>query len=179
MSLKHFIAAPHEIQVGEFGTKPIKIKLSDLNNAEINRKTAKKKQSNADEQYVIHYEKEEDFYGVYISELDHELKQVLETKFSNSYIYEFEGYFYNTQNACHRRSIHALFEYINDHLAKGQYAEIYSCWDGEEQDDKNEQLDTKINLSTCQFGEHLTFSNLNELSQMIQLEEKQFITVLK
>jgi len=178
MSLKHFIAAPHEIPVGEFGMKPVKIKLSDLN-AERNRKRDKKKQSNIDEQYVIHYEKEEDFYGVFIFELDHDLKQVLKTKFSNPYIYEFEGYFYDTQDACHRRGIYALFEYINDRLAEGQYMEIYSCWDGEEQDETNEQLDTKINLSTCQFGKYLTFSSLNELSQMIQLEEKQFITVLK
>lgn len=134
---------------------------------------------NVEEQHVIHYEKGEDFYGLFITELDSDFKKVLQTKFSNPYIYEFEGYFYNTQNANHQSAIYSLFEYINNYLTEGKFIEIYSCWDGQEQDDRNEKLDTTIHMSRCQFGKHLNFSSLKELSLMIQLEERQYIIVEK
>lgn len=97
---------PYEILTGEFGIHPSFVGTD-----------------------VIYFEKEEDFYGLFISELDHDRKQVDQSKFSNPYIYEFEGYFYNNQDPCHQKSIYTLFEYIDKHLIEGLFIEIYSCRD--------------------------------------------------
>lgn len=169
MSLHHFLAAPHEIPVGEFGKKPAKIERLPTIHRDVNE----------EDQYIIHYENEEDFYGIYIDEVDDEIKQIIQTKFTNPFIYEFDGYFFQNENLFHRKCIYTLFAYVKEHLRNGQLMEIYTCLYGEEHKDKNEKRNITINLTTGQFGKNLNFSSLHELSRMIQLEDRQLITVSK
>ncbi len=66
MTLKHFISAPYKIPIGEFGTKPTKIKCSNLN---INKKIKKSKRifSKNNEENVNYYKNEIDHYGYHLN----------------------------------------------------------------------------------------------------------------
>ncbi|WP_342541783.1 hypothetical protein MHH33_11175 [Paenisporosarcina sp. FSL H8-0542] len=41
----------------------------------------------------------------------------------------------------------ALLEILDSHLERGDYCELYTCWVGEESEERNKKLDQTINIS--------------------------------
>lgn len=127
---------------------------------------------------VTVYETEEDSSGINVSNLDSGYEPVRD-KFTTPFIYEVEGYLHNNNTASHRKSIKALFNFIDVHLLEGDLIEIYSCWDRHEGKEKDDSKDVVINLSTFQFGKHLKLKDINHLCETFFLEDKQYVLVKK
>ncbi|WP_236251177.1 hypothetical protein [Bacillus sp. NSP9.1] len=51
--------------------------------------------------------------------------------------------------------IRALFNYTNLNIAEDEDIEVYSCWGGEEDREKDDRLDVFIHLQALQLGKHV------------------------
>ncbi|MGV2549512.1 hypothetical protein FO489_22550, partial [Bacillus licheniformis] len=65
-------------------------------------------------------------------------------------VYEATGCLHRTGN-----DIRALFSYINSNIPEGEDIEVYSCWDGEEDKEKDDRLDFVIDIENHQRGKHV------------------------
>ncbi|MDN5389245.1 MULTISPECIES: hypothetical protein [Bacillus] len=181
MTLHHFIGANKVLPIGEFGTNPTFKAISELKIKGINRNKhfqAKNNRHNSKSSLVKVYETEEDAYGIDIFDLDPGYEAV-RNKFTHPYIYEVQGYLHANNTPGQRKSIRSLFLFIEKHLSKGETIEIYSCFDGQEDENRDERMDVVINLNTLQFGKHIKFKDINHLSQIFYLEDKQYVLVKK
>ena len=178
LTLHHFIAANEKLPIGEFGYSPTFKPISELKikGVSFNKKLFKKNRYKNEHSLLKVYETEEDAYGIDIIHLSHEYEAV-SNKFTHPYIYEIQGYLHSNNTTGQRKSIQSLFFYIEEHISKGDSVELYSCLDGYEDEDKDESLDLVINLKTQQFGKHLKFKDINHLSQIFYLEDKQYILI--
>lgn len=56
-----------------------------------------------------------------------------------------------------KRCIELLFNYIIKNTSNGEEIEIYSCWNGNEKDEKKSELDRVIYLSSFNISNHFDF----------------------
>ncbi|MGE6631861.1 hypothetical protein [Bacillus sp. NPDC077027] len=180
MTLHHFIGANKKLPIGEFGHNPTFKTISELSikSVAFNKQFVRKNRYKSEDSLVMVYETEEDAYGIDIVHLAPEDEAVI-NKFTHPYIYEVQGYLHANNTPGQRKSIQSLFLYIEKHLSKGDSIEIYSCLDGYEDEDKDEGLDIVIHLNTLQFGNHIKLKDINHLSQIFYLEDKQYILIKK
>ncbi|KAA6449369.1 hypothetical protein [Bacillus swezeyi] len=181
MTLHHFIGANKKLPIGEFGRNPTLKPISELKikGIDVNKRfQGKKNRNNSGNSLVKVYDTEEDAYGIDIVQLDPGYEAV-RNKFTHPYIYELQGYLHANNTPGQRKSIKSLFLYIEKYLSKGDSIEIYSCLDGYEDEDKDESMDVVINLNTLQFGKHIKFKDINHLSHIFYLEDKQYVLVEK
>lgn len=175
LTFHHFIAADKELPIGSFGEKST---IKTIN--EINLRGKRKQKKDIDKAHytppINVYEGEEDVLGIDVKALDPGY-EMIRAKFKKMFVYEVTGYLHITG-----KSIKALFSYINLNLFDGEDIEIYTCLDGEEEREKNDNLDTIINLKTFQLGKHIKLDKknyLNQLGDIFFLEDRQYIIVSK
>ncbi|WKW08866.1 hypothetical protein ACNFKI_20935 [Bacillus velezensis] len=181
MTLHHFIGADKELPIGEYGRNPTLKPISELEikGIDVNKcSQVKKNRKNSENSLVKVYDTEEDAYGIDIVHLDPGYEAVRK-KFTHPYIYELQGYLHANSTPGQRKSIKSLFLFIEKHLSKGESIEIYSCLDGYEDEDKDESMGVVINLNTLQFGKHIKFKDINHISHIFYLEDKQYVLVMK
>lgn len=90
---------------------------------------------------------------------DPETRKVAKRHFSTKYIYEvftdeYVGIWFNENyrneypksNSESQESFIALCKLLDRYLEDGEYCELYTCWAGEENGDRNMELDQTINL---------------------------------
>lgn len=176
MTLHHFIGANIELPIGSFGRNPIYKSRSELKLKGISLDKHLKKNNSSN--LIKVYETEEDASGIDVFEL-HPGYEPVRDKFITSFVYEVQGYLHTNSTLSHRKSIKSLFKYIDEHLLEGDFIELYSCWDGHEEKEKDDSKDIVINLSTLQFGKHLKLKDLNQLSETFYLEDKQYVMIKK
>ncbi|MDP4081939.1 MAG: hypothetical protein Q8923_14850 [Bacillota bacterium] len=76
--------------------------------------------------------------------------EMVKTKLSKPFVYEATGCLHRPGN-----DIRALFSYINSNIPEGEDIEVYSCWDGEEDKEKDDRLDFFIDIENLQLGKHV------------------------
>ncbi|MCY7798461.1 hypothetical protein MOB49_14100 [Bacillus haynesii] len=111
-----------------------------------------------------------------IAELDQGYEMV-KTKFSKPFVYEATGCLHRPGN-----DIKALFNYINSNIAEGEDIEVYSCWDGEEDREKDDRLDFFIDIKALQLGKHVKLDkkkSIDEIAGMFYFEERQLVKIRK
>ncbi|MED1738533.1 hypothetical protein P4U97_03250 [Bacillus swezeyi] len=103
--------------------------------------------------------------------------EMVKTKFSKPFVYEAIGCLHKPGNG-----IRALFSYISIYIAEGEDIEVYSCWDGEEDRQKDDRLDFVIHLKTLQLGRHVKLNkkkSIDEIAEMFYFEERQLVKICK
>jgi len=98
---------------------------------------------------------------------------------TTKYIYEvatahlvgFSLYKEDKQNSPHnykkeQQYLKALLEILDSHLEQGDYCELYTCWVGEESEERNKELDQTINISMFDMDD-------------IEIAEKTLLTIKK
>lgn len=168
MTLHHYIGANKELPLGPFCQNPTYKPLSEFNIKTFDRRQKKAKTYQKEEPLMTVFETEEDFAGIHIAHVDPVYEEVKD-KFTHPYIYEL--------GIIH--SLHPLFIFIEIELLKGETIEIYSCVDGLETKEKDDQLDVEIDLSKKRFGKHIDFKEIDELMYMFELEHLQYVLVKK
>ncbi|MCK6165564.1 MULTISPECIES: hypothetical protein [Bacillus] len=168
MTLHHYIGANKELPLGTFGQKPTYKPLSELNIKTVDRKRKKPKTYQKEEPLIEVYETEEDFAGIHIAYVD-PVYEAVRDKFTHPFVYDL--------GIIH--SLRPLFLFIETELSKGETIEIYSCVDGLETKEKDDQLDVEIDLSKKRFGKHIDFKEIDELIDMFELEHLQYVLVKK
>ena len=175
MTLYHYIAADRPLPTGEYGRKFTLKKFSELpeptDEDDIRHFID---ESEFCDQYVQVFETELDFAGIGIHELDGEYPKI--HVLTKPYVYLLDGNFamheadlqeyplsYEIAFKCFRE----LFNYINEHIPTRETVEIYSCWSGEEDQERDESLDLEIDLKTFNLGGTLEF------------QEKQLVKITK
>lgn len=182
MSLLHYLAANKLLPTGEFGS----IKIKDANNpkaivflkAEQLEGTTPLNQiidmPELQEDEIVVYESSEDAAGIYIMAIDHEYRSV-QKQFKNKFVYSLSPNFGIFQVddelkrisiECYRdnkKCVDTLFNFIYSQVTPGESIELYSCWAGEEEEEKNGKLDTCIDISTFEMG------------RTFKLQERQYI----
>ncbi|MCY7912536.1 hypothetical protein [Bacillus haynesii] len=111
-----------------------------------------------------------------IAELDQGYEMV-KTKFSKPFVYEATGCLHRPGN-----DIRALFSYINSNMPEGEDIEVYSCWDGEEDREKDDRLDFFIDIKALQLGKHVKLDkkkSIDEIAGMFYFEERQLVKIRK
>ena len=184
MTVHHYIASSREIPTGDYGSKAQIVPISHISEIKIRGlKTPKKTKTNKyrnnnkiNEQYMVVYETEEDFLGIFVSELDG--YDEIRSQFSNPYVYHLSC-------SDHRKSYRVLFEYINENLLEGESVELYTCLDGHELKEKINSLNIFVNLTTKHFQNDIGKFNLNEkrlfdeLSERFSFRERQYVLIIK
>ncbi|AIF42083.1 hypothetical protein [Virgibacillus sp. SK37] len=176
MTLHHFIGSNIELPIGSFGKNPTYKPLSELKLKGISLDKHLKKNNGS--KLVKVYETEEDANGIDVSDLISGYEPV-RNKFTTPFVYEVQGYLHENNTSGQCKSIKSLFNYIDEHLLEGDFIEIYSCWDGHEEKEKDDSKDIVINLSTLQFGNHIRLKDLNHLCETFFLDDKQYVLVKK
>ncbi|MDM5296807.1 hypothetical protein QUF51_01275 [Bacillus pumilus] len=169
MTLYHYIAANKELPLGSFGLNPTYKPISELNPNMSNYVQLKGEKYQKGDQLIEVYETEEDFNGIYIDKPDPHYEAAVRDKLTHPYIYQLEIIL----------SLRPLFLFIEKHLSKGDTIEIYSCLNDEESKEKDDRLDTEIDLAQMRFGKHIYFKKIDELIHMFDLEDKQYVLVKK
>jgi len=103
--------------------------------------------------------------------------EMIKTKFSKPFVYEAIGCLHRPGN-----DIRALFSYINSNIAAGEDIEGYSCWDGEEDKEKDDRLDFFIDIKNLQLGKHVKLDKkkyIDEIAGMFYFEERQLVKIRK
>ena len=111
-----------------------------------------------------------------IAELDQGYEMV-KTKFSKPFVYEATGCLHRPGN-----DIRALFSYINSNIPEGEDIEVYSCWDGEEDKEKDDRLDFFIDIENLQLGKHVKLDKkkyIDEIAGLFYFEERQLVKIRK
>ncbi|PRR89129.1 hypothetical protein [Bacillus sp. NMCN1] len=168
MTLHHYIGANKELPLGIFGQKPTYKPFSELNIRTFDRKQKKPKTYQKEEPLIEVFETEEDFAGIHITYVD-PVYEAIRDKFTHPFVYELDII----------HSLRPLFLFIETELSKGETIEIYSCVDGLETKEKDDQLDVEIDLSKKRFGKHIDFKEIDELIDMFELEHLQYVLVKK
>ncbi|KGX86174.1 hypothetical protein N781_04860 [Pontibacillus halophilus JSM 076056 = DSM 19796] len=176
MTLHHFIGANIELPIGSFGRNPTYKPLSELKLKGISLDKHLKKNNGS--KLVKVYETEEDANGIDVFDLDTGYEPI-RNKITTPFVYEVQGYLHANNTSGQRKSIKSIFSYIDEHLLEGDFIEIYSCWDGHEEKEKDDSKDVVINLSTLQFGKHLKLKDINHLCETFFLEDKQYVLIKK
>lgn len=176
MTLHHFIGANIELPTGSFGRNPTYKPLSELKLKGMSEDKQNKKNNGS--KLVKAYETEEDASGIDVLNLVSGYELVRD-KFTTPFVYEVQGYLDSNITSFHRKSIKSLFSYIDEHLLKGDFIEIYSCWDGQEEKEKDNSKDVVINLTTLQFGNHIRLNDINHLCETFFLDDQQYVLVKK
>lgn len=102
---------------------------------------------------------------------------MVKTKFSKPFVYEATGCLHRPGN-----DIRALFSYINSNMPEGEDIEVYSCWDGEEDREKDDRLDFFIDINALQLGKHVKLDKkkyMDEIAGMFYFEERQLVKIRK
>ncbi|MDR6749298.1 hypothetical protein J2W90_003468 [Bacillus pumilus] len=168
MTLHHYIGAHKELPLGTFGQKSTYKRLSELNIRTFDKKQIKPKTYQKEDPLIEVFETEEDFEGIHIDYLD-PVYEAVRDKFTHPFVYDLDII----------HSLRALFQFIEKVLSKGETIEIYSCLDGFETKEKDDQLDVEIDLSKKRFGKHIDFKGIDELIDMFELENLQYVLVKK
>ncbi|WP_456270933.1 hypothetical protein [Bacillus sp. AK031] len=176
MTLHHFIGANKKIPIGSFGRNPIYKSFSELNFKKVS--VHKPFRINNGSKFVKVYETEEDASGIDVLALDPGYESV-RNNFAAPFVYEVQGNLYANHTSAQRKSIKSLFHYIDNHLSEGDFMEVYSCLDGQEEKKRDSRKDVVIDLSTLEFGNHLTVKDINHLCESFFLENKQYVLVKK
>ncbi len=176
MTLHHFLGANIELPVGGFGRNPTYKSLKELESEGISLDGHMKNIIRSESIPV--YETEEDAGGIDVFHLE-SWYEAVKDKFSTPFVYEVQGYLDTNRTSLHRKALKTLFQYMDEHLSEGDYMEIYSCWDGEEREAKDDRKDVVINLRTMHFGKHIKLKNIDELAQTFFLDDKQFVLIKK
>ena len=103
--------------------------------------------------------------------------EMVKTKLSKPFVYEATGCLHRPGN-----DIRALFSYINSNIPEGEDIEVYSCWDGEEDREKDDRLDFFIDLKALQLGKHVKLDKkkyIDEIAGMFYFEERQLVKIRK
>ncbi|WP_144463192.1 hypothetical protein [Bacillus pumilus] len=168
MTLQHYIGSGKGLPLGTIGQNPTYKLLSELN-IELFDKIQKKHKTYQKEDPLIEvFETEEDFEGIHIDYLD-PFYEAVRNKFTHPFVYELEII----------HSLRALFQFIEKELSTGETIEIYSCLNELETKEKDDQLDVEIDLSKKRFGKHINFKGIDELIDMFELENLQYVLVKK
>ncbi|TGB03539.1 hypothetical protein [Halobacillus salinus] len=176
MTSRHFVGANIELPIGTFGRNPTYKRLSELN---LNGTSLDKYLKNEEaSKFVEVYETEEDASGIDVFNIVSGY-ELIRTQFTTPYVYEVQGALEANNTLAQRKSIKSLFSYIDEHLLKGDFIEVYSCRHGHEGKEKDDSMGTYINLSTLQFGNHIRMRDLNHLGQTFFLEDRQYVLVKK
>ncbi|WP_111291539.1 hypothetical protein [Bacillus safensis] len=168
MTLHQYIGANKELPLGTFGQNPTYKPLSELNIRTFERKQKKPKVYQKDESLIKVFETEEDVAGIHIAYLD-PVYEAIRDKFKHPFVYQLDII----------HSLRPLFLFIETELSKGETIEIYSCVDGLEAKEKDDQLDVEIGLRKKRFGKHIDFKGIDELIDMFELENLQYVLVKK
>ncbi|AOZ88480.1 hypothetical protein BK049_07040 [Bacillus xiamenensis] len=167
MTLQHYIGSNKELPLGTIGQNPTYKPFSELNINMFDKKQKKHKIYQEDLLIEV-FETEEDFEGIHIDYLD-PVYEAVRDKFTHPFVYEL--------GIIH--SLRALFKFIEKELSKGETIAIYSCLDELEMKEKDDQLDVEIDLSKKRFGKHIDFKEIDELIDMFELENLQYVLVKK
>ncbi|MCY7532334.1 hypothetical protein [Bacillus altitudinis] len=166
MTLQHYIGSNKELPLGTIGQNPTYKPFSELNISMFDKKQKKHKTYQKEDLLIEVFETEEDFEGIHIDYLDPVYEEVRD-KFTHRFVYEL--------GIIH--SLRALFKFIEKELSKGETIEIYSCLNELEMKEKDDQLDVEIDLSKKRFGKHIDFKGIDELIDMFELENLQYVLV--
>lgn len=110
--------------------------------------------SDLENEWVKVYETEIDFAFITVSEL-RDTTLAKNFPINKRYIYELDGsfqltgedYFQNRiQYQCNEKCLRELFAYLKEQLQVGETIEVYSCWDSEENQPRDEQQDRQIDI---------------------------------
>lgn len=168
MTLHHYIGSNKELPLGTFGQNPTYKPFSELNIRAFDKKQKKPKTHHKDKPLIEVFETEENFAGIHIAYID-PVYEAVRDKFTHPFVYELDII----------HSLRPLFQFIEKLLSKGETIEIYSCVDGLETKEKDDQLDVEIDLTKKRFGKHIDFKEIDELIDMFELENLQYVLVKK
>lgn len=168
MTLHHYIGANKELPLGTFGQNPTYKPFSELNIRTFDKKQKKSKTYQKEDPLIEVFETEEDFAGIHIDYVD-PVYEAVRDKFTHHFVYDLDII----------HSLRPLFQFIEKELSKGETIKIYSCVDGLETKEKDDQLDVEIDLSKKRFGKHIDFKEIDELIYMFELEHLQYVLVKK
>ena len=166
MTLHHYIGSNKELPIGTIGQNPTYKPFSELNISMFDKKQKKPKIYQKEDLLIEVFETEEDFEGIHIDYLD-PVNEAVRNKFTHPFVYELDII----------HSLRALFKFIEKELSKGETIEIYSCLNELEMKEKDDQLDVEIDLSKKRFGKHIDFKGIDELIDMFELENLQYVLV--
>ena len=184
LTVHHYIASSRELPTGDYGSKAKIVPISHISELKIKgikppKRTKTNKYRNdtkINEQYVVVYETEEDFLGIFVSELDG--YDEIRNQFNNPYVYHLHC---SDQRKCYRE----LFKYIDENLCEGESVELYTCLDGEELKERLDSLTIVVDLKTKYFKNDIGDFKLNEkrlydeLSERFSFRERQYVEVTK
>ena len=184
MTVHHYIASSREIPTGDYGSKAKIVPINNISEIKIRgikppKKTKTNKYRNdtkINEQYVVVYETDEDFLGIYVSELDG--YEEIRNQFSNPYVYHLDC-------SDHRKCYKVLFKYIDENLLEGESVELYTCLDGDELKENFNSLNIIVNLKTKHYQNDIGNFKLNEkrlydeLSERFSFRERQYVLITK
>lgn len=183
MTVHHYIASSREIPLGHYGRKANIVPISKITDIEIKGAKTKKSKTNKyknninlNEQYMVVYERDEDFLGISVSDLDG--YDEIRGKFSNPFVYHLDC-------SKHRKGYRELFKYIDENLLEGESIEVYTCLDGAELKEKFDSFDIVVNLKTKHFQNDVGNFKLNEkclfdeVSERFSFRERQYVLVTK
>jgi len=185
MSIMHFLAANKEMPLGSFGEKSIKNATKDkkaiqFKNVELPEGYIPLEQvidlSDIKEEEIEVYSTYEDAAGIYVEKVPTENENV-KKHFRNQFVYLVSAnigkFIVNDEikkaneqmYLANKKCVSELFEYIRNNKGENEEFELYSCWFGEEEQERDINLDTVIELKEFQIGDNF------------YLKEQQYITV--
>ncbi|HBV97979.1 MAG: hypothetical protein JL50_01285 [Peptococcaceae bacterium BICA1-7] len=187
MSIMHYIAASKELPLGDYGKKKSKEtniekikKAIRIKSAEIPKDSVPLEQimdlSFIKEDEIEVYDSIEDAAGIFIHSI-FSWEDAVRKQFKNKFIYKVTPNFGNfilndkiksSDNETYKantKCISALFDYIRRYICDNEEVEIYTCWAGEENKERNHHLNMLIELKTFSIGDSF------------ELKERQYILI--
>lgn len=193
MSMMHYIAANRELPLGESGGK----KLRDVDESRHKVKAIRFQRmeqpegsvpldqiidlSDIKEEETVVYETLEDAAGIYVQEIEPRA-EIVRKQFKNRYVYQLSSGFgdfflnkdlqtlYPDRFAANRKCLKELFDYIGRNIGDHEEIELYTCWYGEEEEEKNQALTAAVDLKTFSLGNDFKFSDRQYITFSMQNE---------
>jgi len=177
LSMMYYLAASKELPLGSFGEKKIKdagkeVKAMKFANVQLPEGYIPLEQvidlSHIKEDEVVVFATYEDAAGIFVEKLPMENSGV-KRHLKNSFIYRIQP---NIGKFCideeirkinepmylaHRKCVNELFDYIRRNKVDNEEMEFYACWYGEEEHDRNPELDLIIDLKTFEPADKFGF----------------------
>ena len=188
MSFLHYIGLNRKVNTGEYTNGKYEVK--DENEAKVIKFTDELNNEGCipleqifdlteiKESNIKTYETYEDAASIYISDIPTESSNI-KRHFNTAYVYQVSpnwGKFFisedlektnNSMYKTNRKCLLELFEFIRQNLIDTEKIEIYSCWIGEEEQSKNEELSHGIKLDKW------------VLEKDFELKDKEYILIEK
>lgn len=188
MSLFHYIGSSKELPLGERGrrkssadkssgklTKAIRFRSAHLPEGAIPLEQIVDL-SHIQEDEIEVYDSMEDAAGIYIQDLG-TWNGEIRGHFTNPFVYQIAANWggfsvhpnlkenFPEQYKAHVKCIRELFDLMKEYGSDHEQFELYTCWDGEEKQRKNEKLHKIIDLKIFQLGDEF------------ELKDKQYILI--